>query len=401
MDARSEGVSSSQPLRKGMSAPLLRYMAIVGVLFVITAAPLAGFIEWAAWRLGVTVPLSTFAREQQGPDKALWLGAFKDYAPYKLERIKLVQPEVLVVGSSRCGQARAQMFRPYKTYNACLTAWPLEHIVDFVDRAARVAKPRVVVVALDYFLFGDFLAEAWRKERTMDFRQGLNSHRRKLHDVIDYASRTHWNLDEFMASMAQDQFEPIDHNRLLGTEATRGQFGFRSDGSIFVAPAYRRIAAEQLAKGAENVTGSFPGAPHLSERQFKQIERLSQLASERGFTVVGVQFPILKVATDFMDTNQSYWQYSGLWRELRSQATAERFARFGIRFFDMSRDPLNADPGNFFDPAHPTERGVLRTIIDLLDRKDFRDLFPNIDKAALEEDLQKNLRSGELFDLYH
>ena len=52
-------------------------MAIVGVLFVITAAPLAGFIEWAAWRLGATVPLSTFAREQQGPDKALWLGAFK------------------------------------------------------------------------------------------------------------------------------------------------------------------------------------------------------------------------------------------------------------------------------------------------------------------------------------
>ena len=363
--------------------------------------PLAGFIEWAAWRLGATVPLSTVAREQQGPDKALWLGAFKDYAPYKLERIKLVRPEVLVVGSSRCGQVRAQMFRPYKTYNACLTAWPLEHVADFIDRATRVAKPRVVIVALDYFLFGDSLAEAWRKERTMDFRQGLNSHRRKLHDVIDYANRTHWNLDEFMASMAQDQFEPIDHNRLLGTEATRGQFGFRSDGSIFVAPVYRRIAAEQLAKGVENVTGSFPGAPHLSERQFNQIERLSQLASERGFTVVGVQFPILKVATDFMDTNQSYWQYSGLWRELRSEATAERFARLGIRFFDMSRDPLNADPGNFFDPAHPTERGVLRTILDLLDRKDFRDLFPHIDKAALEDDLQKNLQSGELFDLYH
>ena len=91
----------------------------------------------------------------RGRRKLLWLGAFKDYAPYKLERIKLVQPEVLLVGSSRCGQARAQMFRPYKTYNACLTAWPLEHVVDFIDRATRDAKPRVVIVALDYFLFGD------------------------------------------------------------------------------------------------------------------------------------------------------------------------------------------------------------------------------------------------------
>jgi hypothetical protein len=62
---------------------------------------------------------------------------------------------------------------------------------------------------------------------------------------------------------------------------------------------------------------------------------------------------------------------------------------------------LNADASNFFDPAHPTERGVLRTIIDLLDRKEFREVFPQIDKAVLKDDLQKNLKSGELFDLYH
>jgi hypothetical protein len=139
----------------------------------------------------------------------------------------------------------------------------------------------------------------------------------------------------------------------------------------------------------------------LSQRQFEQVERLSQLARDRGFAVVGIQFPILKVATDFMDTDKSYWLYAGLWRELRNEATAERFAGLGILFFDMSRAPLNADPNNFFDPAHPTERGVLRTIIDLLDHKEFQELFPQIDKAALEDDLQKNLTSGGRFDLYH
>ncbi|HZV03780.1 MAG TPA: hypothetical protein VE999_01705 [Gemmataceae bacterium] len=401
MDATSEVVSSLQPLQAGMVQPLRRYLTIVGVIFAVLAVPLVSFIEWAGWRFGATISLSTIAGEQEDRQNALWLGAFKDYAPYKLERIKLVQPEVLLVGSSRCGQARAQMFRPYKTYNGCLTAWPLEHVVDFIDRTTRVSRPRVVIVALDYFLFGDALAEAWRRERTMDYRQGLDSHRRKLHDVIDFAYRTHWNLHEFLASMERDQFEPIDHNRLLGTEATRGQFGFRGDGSILVAPVYRRIADEQLAEGVENVTGAFPGAPHLSERQFGYVEKLSQLARERHFTMVAIQFPILKAATDFMDTDKSYWQYAGLWRELRSEATAQRFASLGIRFFDMSRAPLNADPNNFFDPAHPTERGVLRTIIDLLDQKDFRELFPQIDKSVLEDDLQKNLKSGERFDLYH
>ena len=189
MDAKSEVASSSQPSRTELKSTLRRYLTIVGVFFLLLSVPLASFVEWAGWRFGSTVALSTIAREQEGSQNALWLGAFKDYAPYKLERIKLVQPEVLLVGSSRCGQARAQMFRPYSTYNACLTAWPLEHVVDFIDRATRAAKPRVVIVALDYFLFGDSLSEVWRKERAMDFRQGLDSHRRKLHDVIDFANR--------------------------------------------------------------------------------------------------------------------------------------------------------------------------------------------------------------------
>lgn len=401
IDATSEAASFSGILQSGMSPCLRRYLTIITILFAAIFVPLVGFLEWAGWRLGATVPLSIIAAEQQRPDKILWLGAFKDYAPYKLERIKLVQPEILLVGSSRCGQARAQMFRPYKAYNACLTAWPLDHVVEFIDRATKVAKPRVVIVALDYFLFGDGLADAWRKERPMDYRQGIDSHRRKLRDVIDFAERTNWNLDTFRTAVEKNEFEPIDHNRLVGTEAIRGQFGFRSDGSIFVAPVYRRIAADQLARAADYVTSSFPGAAHLSETQFRQVERLSRLASKRGFSLVTIQFPFAKAATDFLDTNQSYWRYAGLWRELRSETTARRLASLGIKFFDMSRDPLNRDNRNFFDPAHPSERGMLRTIIHLLDRQGFRELFPQINKSALESDLQASLSSNDTFDLYH
>jgi len=316
------------------------------------------------------------------------------FAPVSLSR-----PEVLLVGSSRCGQARAQIFRPYRTYNACLTAWPLQHVVDFIDRATAATTPRVVVVALDYFLFGDMLADAWRRERSMDYRQGIDSHRRKLHDVVDFVVRSNWSVDVVKSAATQPQYEPIDNNRLIGTEAMRGQFGFRDDGSVFVAPAYRRLAADTLAHGAEYLNSSFPGGRHLSEVQFRQIVRLSELAHDRGFSVVAIQYPLLKSATDFLDTDQAYWDNAGLWRELRSDAAVRRFADLGIRFFDMSCDPLAADPGNFFDPAHPSERGILRTIIALLDRKDFKELFPLIDKRALEADL--NLSPEEPFDLYH
>jgi hypothetical protein len=400
MDATSGVVSSAPQPQTGSRRNLRRYLAIVATLFIVLFLPSIGFLEWAGWRLGATVPLSIIAREQQH-DRLLWLGGFRDYAPYKLERIKLVQPEILLVGSSRCAQNREQMFRPYKTYDACLTAWSLDQVVDFIDRATREAKPRVVIVALDYFLFGDDLASTWSKQRAMDYRQGFDSHRKKLQDVVDFATRTHWSPSAFLAPVEKEQFEPIDNNRLVGTEAIREHFGFRSDGSIFVAPGYRMTSASQLAKGAENVTAAFPGGQHLSETQFKQVERLSQLATERGFSLVAIQYPFFKSATDFMDTDKSYWPYAGLWRELRSEPTAKRFEKLGIRFFDMSRDPLAADPNNFFDPAHPTERGILRTMISLLGRNDFREVFPKIDKGALENDLQKSLSSGDQFDLYH
>jgi hypothetical protein len=400
MNATLGLVMSASPSQNGTERNLRQYLAIIATLFVILFVPSMGFLEWAGWRLGATVPLSIIAREQQ-TDKLLWLGGFRDYAPYKLERIKLVQPEILLVGSSRCAQNREQMFRPYKAYNACLTAWPLDHAVDFIDRATRGARPQVVILALDYFLFGDALADSWRRDRAMDYRQGFDSHRKKLHDVVDFAVRTNWSLNAFLGPVEKDQFEPIDNNRLAGTEAIRGQFGFRSDGSIVVAPVYRNIAASQLTKGVEYVTAAFPGGQHLSETQFKELERLSQLAIDRSFKVVAIQYPIFKSATDFMDTDQSFWPYAGLWRELRSETTAKRFEKLGIRFFDMSRDPLAADPSNFFDPAHPTERGILRTMISLLGRNDFRAVFPKIDKGALENDLEKSLSTGDQFDLYH
>jgi len=374
-----------------------QYTTILVAVFALIFVPLLAVLEWVGWRLGTTVPLSAIAAEQSRNDRLLWLGTFKDYAPYKLERIKVVQPEVLLVGSSRCGQAREQMFRPYVAYNACLTAWPLTHIVDFVDRATLAARPRVVVVALDYFLFGDFLAEAWRKERTMDFSQGIDSHRRKLHDVVDFAIRT-GGVDAMMSAVMTPHFESVDHNRLIGSEAIRGEFGFRNDGSVMVAPPYRNTSAETLSRGAQYVTSSFPGAPHLSEGQFREIERLSRLSRERGFSIVAIQYPFLKSATDFLDTDEAYRPYSGLWRELRSEQTADRFAKLGLQFFDMSRTGISENPQNFFDPAHPSERGMLKTYLALLAQPEFSKLFPRIDRDALASDL---LRKEEQFDLYH
>ena len=206
-------------------------------------------------------------------------------------------------------------------------------------------------------------------------------------------------LAELVAAEWEAQVEFIDNNRLIGTEAIRGKFGFRKDGSVMVAAPYRAVAAETLSRGAQYVTSSFPGAPHLSERQFSYIERLSRLSRDRRFSVVAIQYPILESAAAFLDTDETYWPYSGIWRELKSKQTTERLKNLGIQFYDMSRTRISEDPGNFFDPAHPSERGMLKTYLVLLDKPDFARLLPQMDPRSLTMDLDRS--PGEQFDLYH
>ena len=65
----------------------------------------------------------------------------------------------------------------------------------------------------------------------------------------------------------------------------------------------------------------------------------------------------------------------------------------------MSRTQISQDNQNFFDPAHPSERGMLKTYLALLARPEFSKLFPRIDQDALAADLDR--ATEEQFDLYH
>jgi hypothetical protein len=382
------------------------YLTIVGGGVLLVLAVLLGGCEWVAWRLGATVPLSELAVRQQIDPNLLWLGAFRDYAPFKLERIKLIQPEVLLVGNSRCSHVRAHMFRPYNTYNACLTAWTLHQIVEFVDRATVIASPKVVIIALDYFLFTDTIAQAWEKERSMDYEQGIRSHKRKLRDTFDYVARLNWKdptgaLNEVVAPLFKQPHEPFDGKTLIGTEAIRGNFGFRNDGSILLSPAYRQSSDANNALGARYFIPSFPGGQHLSENQLSYLKRLSEIARERGFILVAIQYPILKAVSDFLDTDAAYYPYAGIWREFQSEPIHRFFANLGILFFDLSRDPVASDSRNFIDPAHPGESGMLGAIIGLTNRRAFSELFPLINVELLRSDLARATARGTFLDVYH
>jgi len=56
---------------------------------------------------------------------------------YQLESAALYKPEIVYISSSRAGEFREQMFRPYSFHNLLFTAWTVDQVTTILDRVSR------------------------------------------------------------------------------------------------------------------------------------------------------------------------------------------------------------------------------------------------------------------------
>jgi hypothetical protein len=366
-------------------------------------ACLVASLSWLGSASKALASLPIVAAEQSSSPKSIWLGEIEDVAPYKTDRAALMQPDIIAVGHSRCGQVRAEMFAPYKMYNACTSAWTFNHLIEEVNRLTTVARPRVIMITLDYFMFTDAWANGYEKSRAGNYAQGVGAYLRRLRDLVKYTyeiSARHpvSAVYEIERNLLQVKRENVENYRLLGVYALRNEHGYRADGSTLYGPAYRSVIDQMNAQGAILFMKSFPGAQDMSQRQISDLRKLAQLIHERGATLVGVQLPMARAAIDYLDTNEDW---SGVWREFESETSATMFRDMGITFFDLSRAAINNQPSHFIDPAHPNEGGIVAALLEIVDRSEFRRLFPLVDKAALSDTYQRAVQGKNLIDIYH
>ena len=147
--------------------------------------------------------------------------------------------------------------------------------------------------------------------------------------------------------------------------------------------------ARQRHQTAETLVQAIPGGTEMSERQMAAIGRIAEMAKQRGITLVGVQLPFIRAGIDYLDHNESYRDYAGVWREFESDRNRNRLETLGIRFFDLARSPINDDKANFVDSYHVSELGALRVIQRLLDLPGFRAIFPDIDSVRTEQHVRE------------
>jgi hypothetical protein len=377
----------------------IHYLAVVFSGLVVALVLAFAVLTWVGQRTGSTTSFGRIV-ERQRKDPGLIALPFdlRYWAMYKLEGIALNKPEVVYISSSRAGEFREQMFRPYSFYNLSFTAWTLDQATEILDRVSRTNAPRIVIIEFDYFMF----TASWPRanaDRSMYFNAGA---RYKIESGIDALRSLTKRPDllhdcnvQILQTVPGCETAPF---RYTGIQAIRAQDGFRGDGSY-------HYSAGRLESSKQNLTAQFlvqamPGAPNIDPGQIAALERLAALARERGVTLIGIQLPLIKEGVDFLDNEPSYHHYAGVWREFDSQQMRDKFRSLGIHFFDLGRANFAGDNKNFVDAYHPSELGTLRSIISLWNDPDFRLLLPALDQARLKRDLENAERQGVVSELY-
>lgn len=387
------------PLVNAAKSETAHYLAVMLSCFIVTLASAFVGFAWVGHRTGST---TSFARlvERQRDDPALIALPFdlRYWAMYKLEAAQLNKPEVVYISSSRAGEFREQMFRPYSFYNMSFTAWTLDQATEILDRVSRSKPPRIAIIEFDYFMFTPSWSAA-NAERSMYFnaeaRYTIKSGVDALRSLIKWTDLLHDCNVQILQPFPSCEKALFKY---AGIQAIRAQDGFRPDGSY-------HYSLGRLNSFKENFTAQFlvqamPGAQAIDTVQIAALERLSALARKRGVTLIGIQLPLIKEGVDFLDNDPSYRDYAGVWRDFNSQQMHDKFRSLDIHFFDLSRANFTDDRRNFVDAYHPSELGALRSMITLCDDPDFRSLLPALDLPGLQRDLETAERQGKILELY-
>jgi hypothetical protein len=380
--------------------PLMRrYLAVMFAGLVVVLVLVSAVVTWLGRRTGST---TSFARivERQREDPTLIALPFnlRYWAMYQLESVALHKPEIVYISSSRAGEFREQMFRPYSFHNLSFTAWTLDQVTTILDRVSRTNPPRIAIVEFDYFMF----TASWPRinaDRSMHFnaeaRYTIESGIDALRSLAKRPDLLHDCNVGILQTIPGCETTPF---RYVEIQAIRAEEGFRWDGSY-------RYSVGRLASSAQNLTANFliqsmPGAKNIDAAQIAALGRLAALARERGVTLIGIQLPLIKEGVDFLDDDPSYHNNAGVWREFDSKQMRDKFRSLGIHFFDLSRASFTDDKKNFVDAYHPSEIGTLRSMISLCEEPEFHSLLPALDPNRLKRDLENAEREGKVFEIY-
>jgi hypothetical protein len=377
---------------KGILADLPEWKKCARILFISLVIP--GFLlfllaEWISWQAGDWLSMPQAAALQTAHPNLIWYRyRTAKFARFKLARVAIDRPDVLIFGQSRCQFFRAAMFRPYTAYNLSSTCYLMSGFADLLRHLPAGYNPKVIIMTCDFWLFSPIYSADQNKARALqDF---TSSWKDKLDDLHDILVQLPTNPSLLLIGLYRPHPYPT-----LGLGAYLDKGGFRKDGSI----QFDGSGNDDPARFQGPLESKIDCGDRMGTTEMKEFEEFVSEAHARGIALVCVQMPFYsgeKLAADY--PNRPGF---GELRDFNEHVKDGYFDQLHVLFFDFTNFPGYSGKAEYFqDEVHPKEGATLAVLSAMASDSRFLQLLPNLDVAAIQEKLASERRSQNHNDLY-
>jgi hypothetical protein len=377
---------------KGILADLPEWKKCARILFLSLVVP--GFLllllaEWISWQAGDWLSMPQAAALQTAQPNLIWYRyRTAKFARFKLARVAIDRPDVLIFGQSRCQFFRAAMFRPYTAYNLSSTCYLMSGFTDLLRHLPAGYNPKVIIMTCDFWLFSSIYSADQIKARALqDF---TSSWKDKLDDLHDILVQLPTNPSLLLIGLYRPHPYPT-----LGLGAYLDKGGFRKDGSI----QFDGSGNDDPARLQGPLESKIDCGDRMGTTEMKDFGEFVSEVHARGIALVCVQMPFYsgeKLAADY--PNRPGF---GELRDFNEHVKDGYFDKLHVLFFDFTNFPGYSGKGEYFqDEVHPKEGATLAVLSAMASDSRFLQLLPNLDVAAIHEKLATDRGSQNHNHLY-
>lgn len=356
-----------------------RYASIFALPLAVSFAAL-GLSYRVLDQAGETIGPIEAARIQQEQDLRYSSGLFYRPRPYKIERARLAQADILILGSSRAMQFLSSPWRT-TAYNAGGAMRDLESGEIFVDQVMKDYQPKRMLIMLDWWWF----SETRRPDAPTDASPDTPL---TLHELIEPAAWL-WNGTLSVGQMADLLFRADRLPAGIGLPAHFMDAGWDSFGhydygiGLTEQAGGSDIGFEETLKDIQRKSKRNDRAPWnaFSEESWQRLVALVQNLQDRGIDVILVLPPVAQPIHAWLDEQPE----PNLIKEVQ-----RRLPTLPALTFDF-HDPasIGTEGCEFVDGIHGGEVTYLR-VLDAIAADPSADLEHALDRPLMQRLIAEN-----------
>jgi hypothetical protein len=353
-----------------------RFWRIVIFGTVLPILILLGALEALGWSIGETYTPGALAHELDVHPDLVWMGVrIQAHSSLKLAQLAEIRPDVLIMGQSRLGQARAEMFHPYTFYNLARVSWPYQTYADILRHFPDGYRPKLILFDADFYMFGPKFAEHYA-DMSPVYGHQISENLIQVHNVATQLLQH--------PQIAWKRFDYTGHPA-RGISAILDGDAFRKDGSERIPAAFLALAGRSPQDVLRPEWRDYiTGGNKMGEAEMTALKEFVDLAHEKGIPLAGVEMPMYGPAVRLMEADPGY----AILADFRKRVTNGYFDQLGVPFFDyLNFPPYTEDYRYFSNAVHPGEQLTAAVIASLASDPRFHALLPRLSPTEILAEL--------------